>query len=58
MIEEKKIEDIIELVLEYIDVEVNTGWFSDAEPDLETFPFISNKDKEFVKKKIKEILNE
>jgi len=57
-ISNSKLEEIIDLILEYVDVEVNIGCYTDAEPDFETFPYLEDKDRELVKEKIKEILNE
>ena len=52
-IDEKKLEIIIDLILEYVDVEVNVGPVID---ELEAFPFIHDSDKKLLIEKIKKEL--
>ena len=58
IINDKKISDIIELVLEYVDIEIEGVSYCGGEPDIECYPYLSDSDKKVVKKYIKDILEE
>ena len=56
MIDENKLENIIETILEHIEVEVNYCCYADADIDFETIPYIDDEGRLIVKKLIREIL--
>lgn len=56
MIEDKKIEEIIELIESYMDFELDIPYCY-GESDIDIYQFISDRDKELIKGKIREILN-
>ena len=56
MLDDSVLENIIEAVLEYVEVEVNCGCYTEAEPDFETIPYINDEDRLIVRKLIRKLL--